>query len=119
MNSAIYAGRVVHARLRPKRHRLSYRVFALLLDLDEIDDLASRLRLFAYNRAAVFSFHDKDHGSGEGRLRERDMTVAITGRSTGPAKRAVVCLDVDNQSVMLGTVRRVTLENRALGTGAA
>jgi hypothetical protein len=47
------------------------------------------------------------------------MTVAITGRSTGPAKRVVVCLDVDNPSVRLGTVRRATLENRALGTGAA
>lgn len=70
MNSAIYAGRVVHARLRPKRHKLSYRVFALLLDLDEIDRLAKRLRLFGHNRAAVFSFHDKDHGAADGLLRE-------------------------------------------------
>ena len=59
-------------------------------------------------------------GAGEGRLRERDMTVAITGRSTGPARRVVVCLDVDTQSVRRGaTVRRAALEDRALGTGAA
>ena len=59
-------------------------------------------------------------GAGEGRLRERDMTVAITGRSTGPARRVVVCLDIDTQSVRRGaTVRRAALEDRALGTGAA
>ena len=68
MNSAIYTGHVVHARLRPKRHKLHYRVFALLLDLDEIADLGARLRLFGHNRPAVFSFHDADHGTGEGRL---------------------------------------------------
>lgn len=62
MNSAIYTGDVHHARLRPRRHRLHYRVFALLLDLDEIPRLANRL--FAHNRFAVFSFHDRDHGDG-------------------------------------------------------
>ncbi|RYE08856.1 MAG: DUF1365 domain-containing protein [Hyphomicrobiales bacterium] len=69
MNSAIYAGKVVHARFRPKRHKLTYRVFSLLLDLDEIDSLARRLRLFGHNSGAVFSFHDKDHGTGNGNLR--------------------------------------------------
>ncbi|MBA4171951.1 MAG: hypothetical protein C0511_04665 [Hyphomicrobium sp.] len=35
-HSAVYVGTVVHKRLRPREHALSYRVFALLLDLDEI-----------------------------------------------------------------------------------
>jgi DUF1365 family protein len=69
MNSALYAGKVFHARLRPKRHKLAYRVFSLLLDLDEIGDLSRRLKLFAHNSAAVFSFHDRDHGDGKGDLR--------------------------------------------------
>ena len=64
MISALYAGVVVHARLRPRRHRLRYRVFSLLLDLDEIDVLSQRLRLFRHNRAGLFSFHDRDHGDG-------------------------------------------------------
>lgn len=68
MNSALYAGRVVHTRLRPRRHKLSYRVFSLLLDLDELPVL-SQLKLFGHNRAAVFSFHDADHGDGSGNLR--------------------------------------------------
>ena len=70
MISALYAGQVIHSRLRPKRHRLAYRVFSLLLDLDELDALDARLRLFGHNRPALFSFHDADHGAGDGRLRE-------------------------------------------------
>lgn len=69
MNSALYAGMVVHSRLRPKKHRLTYRVFSLLLDLDDIEALGQRLKLFAHNRAGLFSFHDKDHGAGDGDLR--------------------------------------------------
>ena len=64
MASALYAGMVVHERLRPRRHHLQYRVFSLLLDLDELPALDRRLRLFGYNRPAVLSFHDRDHGDG-------------------------------------------------------
>lgn len=62
--SALYHGRVMHRRLRPKPHKLVYRVFWLLLDLDEIDDLGGRLRLFSRNRFNLLSFHDRDHGDG-------------------------------------------------------
>ena len=34
----------MHRRLRPRAHRFYYRVFWLLLDLDEIDELATRSR---------------------------------------------------------------------------
>ena len=33
-NSALYVGQVTHRRLRPRKHALRYRTFALLLDLD-------------------------------------------------------------------------------------
>ncbi len=53
MRSAIYAGTVVHARLRPKRHRLSYHVFNLLLDLDD----------FKSGKAVTFQlYHNTNHG---------------------------------------------------------
>ena len=45
--SAIFEGHVVHKRLTPKRHGFAYRVFALSLDVDEIDRLSSSLRLFS------------------------------------------------------------------------
>ena len=64
--SGLYGGVVTHARLKPRVHRLRYRIFMLLLDLDEIEDLAAGARLFAHNRWGLLSFHDRDHGDGSG-----------------------------------------------------
>ncbi|MCG8442572.1 MAG: DUF1365 domain-containing protein [Caulobacterales bacterium] len=64
--SCLYRGRVMHARLRPFHHRFVYRVFSLLLDIDEAPALARRLRLFSHNRWNLFSFHDRDHGPRDG-----------------------------------------------------
>jgi len=65
--AAIYRGEVVHERQRPKRHKLRYRVFSLLLDLDHVEETGARLRLFSHNRFNLFSFHNRDHGPGDGR----------------------------------------------------
>jgi hypothetical protein len=62
--SALYDGAVVHRRFRPRVHRLRYRLFQLLIDLDELPALDRGLRLFGYNRLALFSCHDRDHGAG-------------------------------------------------------
>ncbi len=62
MISALYRGEVVHTRLRPRRHRLRYRVFSLLLDLDEAPSLD--LRLLGINRPGLLSFRESDHGEG-------------------------------------------------------
>ena len=62
--SAIYPGTVLHARTRPVRHRLHYRMLNLLLDLDELPALNARLRLFGHNRRALFEFREADHGDG-------------------------------------------------------
>lgn len=67
--ATIYQGEVVHVRHRIRRHRLSYRVFALLLDLDRLDEVGGLSRLFRHNRAGIVSFHDRDHGEGEGSAR--------------------------------------------------
>ena len=64
--SALYVGRVGHRRHRPRVHRLDYRVFSVLLDLDELADLGRRLRLFAHNGRGLFSLLDRDHGPGDG-----------------------------------------------------
>lgn len=61
---AIYDGTVVHKRLRPTPHALRYRVFSLLLDVDQIAKSDSELRLFSYNRFNLFSVYDRDHGDG-------------------------------------------------------
>lgn len=62
--SGIYAGSVVHTRLRPKHHNLRYSVFSLLLDLDELPELDRTLSLLRVNRRGLFSFWEKDHGEG-------------------------------------------------------
>ena len=64
--SAIYRGAVVHSRVRPRRHRLRYRVFSLLVDLDELPALDRNVRFFGYNRRALVAFHDRDHGPADG-----------------------------------------------------
>lgn len=62
--SALYVGSVRHRRLRPRTHQLRYRMFSILLDLDELDALDRRLRLFSRNRFNLIAFHDRDHGDG-------------------------------------------------------
>ncbi len=59
--SAIYECEVTHHRLSPKVHRFSYNLFYLWLDLDELDLLSKRLRLFKRNRWGMFAFFDADH----------------------------------------------------------
>lgn len=68
MRSSIYTGTVLHTRLRPKRHRLSYRVFSLLLDLDELGTLQSKV--LGVERPGLLSFRAADHGDGVTPLRE-------------------------------------------------
>jgi uncharacterized protein len=65
--AVIYTGTVVHKRLRPKIHALSYGVFSLLLDVDRLDDVARGTRLFSVNRFNVLSFYDRDYGPGDGK----------------------------------------------------
>lgn len=62
LGSALYAGTVAHQRLRPRRHYLSYGVFYLLLDLDEIEALARASWLFRLGRLGFFSFNARDYG---------------------------------------------------------
>jgi DUF1365 family protein len=70
-HSALYVGQVTHRRLRPRKHALRYRTFALLFDLDELPALAARLRLLSHNSFNLFSFFDSDYGTGAASLREQ------------------------------------------------
>jgi DUF1365 family protein len=62
--SCLYVGEVVHQRFAPMRHRLRYRMFQMLFDLDELSELSGRLRLFSHNRFNILAFFDVDHGNG-------------------------------------------------------
>ncbi len=55
-------GEVVHKRVQPVEHRLAYKVFSLLLDVDQFEETASGLRLFKLDGFGLFSLRQKDHG---------------------------------------------------------
>jgi uncharacterized protein len=64
--AALYVGCVMHARLKPIGHRFNYRVMSLLIDLDRLADADRQSPLFCVNRAALYSFHEADHGQRDG-----------------------------------------------------
>jgi len=63
-SSSLYHTKIAHRRRRPKKHRMNYGAFYLLLDLDELDAMHRKLKWFSYNSFNIFSFHDRDHGPG-------------------------------------------------------
>lgn len=65
--SAIYEGVVTHRRFSPASHRLRYRIFMLLLDLDETASLAAKLKSLRFGRLGLMSFRAADHGDRSGR----------------------------------------------------
>jgi len=92
--SGLYDGAVTHQRLTPRRHRLRYRLFQLLLDLDELPELDRRLKLFGHNRFALFSLHDRDHLAGERRpLRAQvEAVLAESGVDNGGGPIRLLCM---------------------------
>jgi DUF1365 family protein len=91
--SALYTGLVTHRRARPVAHALRYRVFMLLLDLDEAPALARGLRWFGFDRRGLLSFRQADHGEGTpGGLRGWvDTQLRAGGIEAGGAIR-VLCM---------------------------
>lgn len=66
LRSCLYRGRVMHHRRLPFEHRFVYRVFSLYLDLDELEAIDARLRLFSVERHNLLSFSNADHGPRDG-----------------------------------------------------
>jgi len=91
---ALYRGSVIHHRLRPRRHRLRYRAFWLLIDLDRLAEVAARLRLFSRERFNLFSFHEADHGNG-GPLplrRQVELKLAAAGLDPSGVSIRLLCM---------------------------
>lgn len=64
--SALYRGRVTHTRAFPRRHRLSYGIWYVLLDLDELPELDRSILGFTFDRPGPVSFRSADHGPRDG-----------------------------------------------------
>lgn len=65
-DGCLYSARVMHCRHVAPHYRFVYRVFYLLVDVDRLEALSRRLRLFSYRRFNLLSLHDADHGDGRG-----------------------------------------------------
>ena len=101
MKSAIYAGEVFHQRFRPRVHKLRYSVFQCLFDLDEIDAMAGRFRLFSRNRFNLFSFHDRDFGDRSGQPLRPQIEALMRQAGQEPDGGAICLLTMPR---MLGHV---------------
>ena len=66
MNSRIYSGTVMHERFGRIRNRFSYGIYFLLIDMDEVEELADRYSTFAHNGRGKISLWDQDHGPRDG-----------------------------------------------------
>lgn len=81
VQEGLYAGSVMHRRLRPRHHRFRYRVFTLFADLDSLDKIDRRLWFFSHNRFNLFSLHDRDLGNGDDLRAHLD---AVAEETAGP-----------------------------------
>lgn len=61
--SGLYTGLVSHARTKPRKHRLAYRIFMLLIDLDELDALKA-LKVLGIRRFSLLGFDPDRYGDG-------------------------------------------------------
>jgi DUF1365 family protein len=66
LTSGLYSGLVSHARVKPRKHKLAYRIFMLLIDLDELGELA-KLKTLGIGRFNLLGFDPAKFGDGSGR----------------------------------------------------
>ena len=88
MRSHLLHGKVRHRRSRPVAYELEHDVFYLALDLDEIDAVARRLRLFSRDRRNVLSFHDRDHWPAGARPAREGPSEPSARRRSRPRRLA-------------------------------
>ena len=89
--ASLFVGDVAHQRLRPKFHKLNYKIFWLCLPLGESD--APRTRLLSRERFNLFSFYQKDYGpAGEGPLLDRIQRLLT--RHAKPKAARILCFSM-------------------------
>ena len=61
---------MTHERFLPKYHKLAYDVFQVLVDLDDIQNLAKHSRWWSIEKFNAVSFYRKDYLPGDGDLKQ-------------------------------------------------
>ena len=63
----LYVGETTHHRFAPRPHRFRYRLFQLLVDIDQVETSFPRMLSLRVGRTGLFSFARRDHGARDGR----------------------------------------------------
>lgn len=96
IQSALYVGKVFHARHVPKKHAFDYNIFLFWLNLDELDDVAKTVRGISFGRFSPVRFKRSDYlGDPNTPLKE-----AVLSRMSELAGQ-----QLDGQVFMLGQLR--------------
>jgi uncharacterized protein len=64
VDASIIHGGIMHRRLRPARNEFRYNAFSLALPLSRLSELGATG--IGWNRRAMISFYDRDHGERDG-----------------------------------------------------
>ena len=62
MNTKIIVSSIVHKRYGKIEHFFKYKVPSLFIDLDELEIIKLKSKIFSINSFNIFSFNEKDHG---------------------------------------------------------
>jgi len=92
--ACLYAGDVMHQRMKPVGHRFRYKVYSLLIDLDRLAEADRLSPLFSVNRRNLMSFYEADHlrGTDETSLRvHMDALLAKAGLDQPAARIELAC----------------------------
>ena len=90
-------GDVMHARMKPKVHRFTYKVFCLLIDIGDLDAAKQISSVFSVNRANLLAFRESDHGpkdrsAPEGHLRTYiEALLKPTGLDASGGRVLLLC----------------------------
>ena len=77
MNTKIILSSIVHKRYGKIEHLFKYKVPSIFLDLDELEIIKSKSRIFSINSFNIFSFNEKDHGFRDKRTIKEFITEKL------------------------------------------
>jgi len=62
MNTKLILSSIIHKRYGEIEHYFKYKVPSIFIDLDELEIIQSKSKIFSINSFNIFSFNEKDHG---------------------------------------------------------
>ena len=77
MNTKLIVSSIVHKRYGEIEHFFKYKVPGIFLDLDEVDIIKAKSKIFSINSFNLFSFNEKDHGYRDERSIKEYITQSL------------------------------------------